>query len=738
MKMSNSHRTEPLTGSRGENVVPTFCALCGPSMGCGINCYVKDGRLVRVEGMKESPINRGKLCPKAFASPQWLYSPRRLEHPLVRTGARGEGKFARVSWDEALDIIAAKLNEQKKKYGPESLAVLSPQRRNYSDLLYRFLIAHGSPNYGHSGLCFVQRAFSFSYTLGAAPMPLPDFSNANLIIIWGANPVYAGTPMGNLQKILDARDKGARLVAIKPEMQPDAALADTWLPIRPGTDSALALAMLNVITGEKLYDADFVSTWCYGFEKLVPHVEHYTPEWAEPITGIPAQQIRDIARLYATTRGACILAGNAFDQTASSNNAVRAIAILMAITGNLDRPGGNIVPCGSTMPAVKSLHLRERYTQDWVEKLVGPEMPAPFQPWTEGTSSAYYRCFDSVLTEKPYPVRTIIAPGTQPTVITRGSRRIAEALEKLDFFAVIDVTRNAAMPWADVVIPVATMYECDHPFEAGIGNWIMARNKVVEPLGDYKSDFQFWLDLAVKMGYGDDFWHGSIEDCMNYQLENFGMTMEELRAYPHGIIYEPQPMVYEKYDRIFATPSSRLSSAPYLPQGKVAIYNTTFEQHGFNPLPEWVEAPESPTATPELLEQYPLMFFDTHTTDTYIHGWLQNVPCLREIEPDPWIHIHPDTARARGIEDGDRVVVESPHGWITVKAIHFPGIRPDVVMGIHGWWQGCDELGLPDLTPFDGGANVNVLYSTDREKAFDPLVTAMPKQTLVEVRKAGH
>jgi anaerobic selenocysteine-containing dehydrogenase len=316
---------------------------------------------------------------------------------------------------------------------------------------------------------------------------------------------------------------------------------------------------------------------------------------------------------------------------------------------------------------------------------------------------------------------------------------VIEALEKLDFFVVIDVMQTSSMPWADIVIPVASMYECDHPFEAsmmGMGSWIMARNKVIEPMGDYKSDYEFWLDLGVRMGYGEDFWQGDIEKCMNYQLENFGMTMEELRSHPAGLIYEPKQPVYEKYERIFATPSPRLSGAAYLPQGKVAIYNTSFEENGYNPLPEWVEPPESPISTPELLEKYPLTFFDTHTSEVYHHAWLRNIPYLREIQPDPWIHIHPDTARARGIEDGDWVIVESPHGWIKVKALYFPGIRPDTIMSLHGWWQGCEELGLPGYPLLDGGANVNILYTTDPEKAFDPVVTAMPKQTLVQVRKA--
>jgi anaerobic selenocysteine-containing dehydrogenase len=377
----------------GERMVRTICSLCGPMSGCGLNCYVKDSRLIRVEGMKEAPTNKGTLCPKAFASVQWVYSPQRLKYPLKRVGKKGEGKFEKITWDEALDTIARRLTEIKRKYGPESLAILVPQRRSYCDYLQRFLIAHGSPNYGHSALCFIQAAFGFGYTLGWPRLNRDgaDFERASLIMVWGANPVYSAGPLGNLRRILNAKERGAKLVVIKPEMQPDAAKADIWVPIRPGTDGALALAMLHVIINENLYDADFVSKWCYGFDKLVPHIQKYSPEWAEPITGLPANQIREIARLYATTKPACILAGNGFDQTVDSNNAVRAVAMLMAMTGNLDRPGGNVVSTGSTMPVVKSVHLRERYTQDFVDRLVGPEVASCFQPFMEGTSSAYYR-----------------------------------------------------------------------------------------------------------------------------------------------------------------------------------------------------------------------------------------------------------------------------------------------------------------------------------------------------------
>ena len=715
-------------------IIPTFCGMCGPSAGCGIYAHVRDGKFIRIEGMKESPLNRGRNCAKAHAAPEWVYSPDRLRHPMRRVGDKGEGRFQRITWDEALDVIADKLEEQKAKFGPESLGILSPARRSYSDYLYRFLAVHGSPNYCHSGICAMQNAFSFAYTLGTA-WPAADYQSSNLVIIWGKQPVYSGASKGATRLLVEARERGARIVAIKPTLEPDAAMADVWLPIRPGTDAALALAMLNVVVHESLFDADFVSRWCHGFDELTEHVRKYTPAWAEPITGIAADRISEVARLYAATKCAAIDAGNGLEHASSASDATRSIAILIAITGHFDRPGGNVVPLGSTMPAPRNITLKERCTREWVDKLVAPEFPKPFQPFIEGTSSAYFRAIESILTGKPYPLRAIIAPGTQPTVSTRGSKRVVDALRRLDFFVVIDVARTAEMAYADVVIPVATPYETDHPFEL-TPNWIMARNRVIEPLGDYKSMYEFWLDLGVRMGYGDQFWHGSMEECMNDQLAPLGMTIDELRTHPTGIVYPMKPMVYEKYEKIFSAQSPLLSKTPFLPQGKVAIYNTAFEEQGFSPLPEWREPPESPTATPELLKTYPLVFSDFHTSKVYNAGWLRNVPSLREILPFPTIQMHPDTARERGIEEGDWVIVESPYGWMKLKAELIPGIRPDTVMALHGWWQGCSAAGLLDYPILDGGANTNNMYSVDPDKAFDPLVTAMSSQTLVEVRKA--
>lgn len=716
----------------GEEAIPAFCAMCGPQANCRLYAFRKDGRMTRVMGMAESAVNRGALCAKGAASASWLYSPDRLQTPMVRTGARGEGKFSPVSWDEAIGLIAEKLLEQKAKYGPESLAILSPGGRDYKDIMLRFLAVHGSPNHAHSGICAMQRCFGYSYTLGDRPEC--DFAHSDLIIYWASQPVYSGPATGSTRALLDAKRRGAAIVAIKPSLEPDSAMADIWVPVRPGTDAALALAMLHVILDEELIDRAFIDRWCFGFDELCGHVRQYTPQWAEAITGVDAELIYRVARLYASTERACIDLGNGIEHAPSSCDAIRAVACLMAVTGHLDRPGCNVFRTPPAHPVPRSLQRRDLYTPELIEKLVAPEFPLPFQPFWEGPSSAYYRTIESVLTGKPYPIRALIAPGTQPSVSNRGSKNVIEALKAVDFFVVADVMRTAELPYADVVVPVTTPYESNHPFGMQ-SNMLIPHNRVVEPLGDYKSTFEFFLDLAVAMGYGDDFWHGDVDEMENYRLEPLGITVDELRRHPLGLeIAEKTPARYEKYDEVFARRSTRLTGAPYLPEGKVALYSTAFAEAGFAPMPVWREPPESLTGTPDTACRYPLILSDYHTTKTYSASWLRNIPPLREAAPQPTLHIHPDTARARGISDGDPVRVQSPHGWLRVRAEYCEGIRPDTVMMAHGWWQGCRELGLEDMPTGDGGANVNALYST-ADSAYDPLVTAMSSQTLVEVTR---
>jgi anaerobic selenocysteine-containing dehydrogenase len=364
----------------GETAIPTFCGMCGPTAGCGIYAFVKNGRFTRVAGMEESPINRGAICPKGHSAPQWVYSQDRLKFPLKRVGEKGEGRFKKISWNEAIKIVSDKLREQKEKYGPESLAILSPARRSYSPYLYRLLNAHGSPNYAHSGICAMQIAFALMHTIGVWPGPETDKSD--LIIYWGKQPIYSGPTMSGAKNLVKAKQRGAKIISIKPSVEPDVGFADIWVPVRPGTDAALALAMLNVVINEDLIDKEFVKKYCYGFDKLKVHVQKYPPEWAENITGVSSEQIKETARTYATTKKASIDLGNGLEHAHSASDAIRSVGILIAITGHLNRPGGNVAgdPFGmpGTMPTPIGITLRERYTQEMVEKLVAPEFPKAF------------------------------------------------------------------------------------------------------------------------------------------------------------------------------------------------------------------------------------------------------------------------------------------------------------------------------------------------------------------------
>jgi len=290
---------------------------------------------------------------------------------------------------------------------------------------------------------------------------------------------------------------------------------------------------------------------------------------------------------------------------------------------------------------------------------------------------------------------------------------------------VIDINYIPACDYADIVLPAAVGYEYDHGSFAAPLSWLKSREKVVEPVGEARADWQIWLDLAVKMGYGSDFWDGDVNKMMNYLLEPAKITIDELRKHPTGIQYPlGAPLAYEKFETLFKN----------LPHGKVQLYCETFEKVGGAPLPVYVPPPESPDRTPELLAKYPLILSDVHSGPVNEHAWLRNIPWLREIEPDPWLHINPKTAKERGIKDGDWVKVESPHGWIKMRAEYFEGVAPDVLMAQDGWWQECPELGKPAYTIFDGGSNMNVMYNYDL-KYMDPISSSQPKQTLVQVSK---
>lgn len=462
----------------GEVVVKhNWCQMCGPARThCSTLCYLKDGRFVNVEGNPDAGNNFGRgsrtLCGKANAAMQVPYSSQRVLYPMKRTGEKGEGKFERITWEQAIQEIADKLKEQKEQYGAESLGILSPQFYAVLGTLgRRFLNVHGSPNYMHSAICNSQRMFSRLVTLGgpnhmgATDTAPGQIDKTNLLVSWGYNSENSAINQGNPNSRLNRIEEGMQVIDIRPMCDALANRATEWVPVRPGTDCALALTILNYIIENDLYDHDFVENWCEGFEELAEHVKQYTIDWASGITSVPADQIERVAHMMGTIKPMGINVGNGIgDQQNDGHATVVAVCLIEAITGNLGIAGGGgakMIPPATLIPTKGIDILTDRLPETEEDKkngymagvsnLVAPETPRWFQTMKtqeSGPTSAYYKAIMSVLTEDPYPLRCIIGQSSNPLSATRCPKKVEEALKKLDYYVVMDTCWNSSCNYA--------------------------------------------------------------------------------------------------------------------------------------------------------------------------------------------------------------------------------------------------------------------------------------------------
>lgn len=752
----------------GLEVKHAFCQMCGPARThCSTLCYIKDGTWAHVEGNPAAGNNWGRgsrsLCAKGNSAMQVMYSPTRLQYPMKRTGEKGEGKFERITWDQAFEEISAKLLEQKEKYGAKSYAVLSPQYYAVLGTLgRRFLNVHGSPNYLHSAICNSQRMFSNLVTLGgpahaSCNKTMPgQLAKTKLLVNWGYNSENSAINQGNPNARLNAREAGQQTIDIRPMRDAMASHADIWVPVRPGTDCALAMAILNLIISNDLYDHDFVDNWCEGFDELAASVADCSAAWAEEVTGVPAEQVEQVAQLMGTVKPMAILCGNGIgDQQNDGHWAQACIDLIEAITGNIAVEGGSGASAPSAPALIKVNGIdtlsdrlpasEEDEANGWmagVSDLVAPETPRWFQTMQtqeSGPTSAYYKGLLSILTGEPYPLRAVLAQSSNPLSATRQPKTIVEALKKLDLYIVVDTEWNSSCDYADYVLPACVNYESANQIatkNSKDGTWIGINQKVAEPLGESMSDWEFYCRLADAMGYGDDFWHGDFDECLREQLDGTGITLEELREKGQVFVerteeFTPGQATTQNYEELFAS----------LPNGKVQCANSwiggkpnCMDTGELSAVPVYHGPAESIAGTPELAAEYPLVLSDVHAYRLCNHSYYANVPYLREMQPEPWFKVNPATAEKYGIADGDWCRVESPHGWVKLVARYFEGIAPDVLMARRGWWEDCQELGLPGYGCGDGGSEVNVLYDDDPAN-FDPFHSGMSKQTLVKISK---
>jgi anaerobic selenocysteine-containing dehydrogenase len=667
-------------------VVKSTCGLC--QTGCGVIVHVAGERVIQVEGDPDSPVNKGVLCEKGLASIEYLYAPSRLKQPLQRIGERGRGEWKEISWDAALERIAGQFTKIKGKYGPESLVFMRGCfKGGYQGThLARFANALGAPNIASMGsVCYVPRTNGSVITHGYSPVP--DYSYPpGCILVWGAN--LAETRIGEHRQTIRALEGGSKLLVIDPRKTKLSQKAEIWIQPRPGSDLAVALGMINVIINQDLYDKTFVSNWTVGFDELKRHVQDYPPEVVEKITWVKADDIKKIAMLYATTTPAVIQLGNAIDHNANNFQTARAVSILRAITGNLGLPGGEIwcSPPGILSPmGSPELDLRDKISADQRENRLNAKdglLPTIYYALPQSIVSA-------ILQGDPYPIRAGFIQAGNMLLTYTNARRTYEALNKLDFLAVADIFMTPTAALADIVLPAATYLEFDSISAPPYYPVAQIQQKIVK-VDDCRSDYDILNGLAKVMGLGEYFWE-SEEACMDDVLKPVGLTFKEFRNI--GVVVGKKE--YRKHEKDgFETPS-----------GKVELSSSQLNEWGFDPLPTYHELEETPYSDPTLAKAYPYVL-TSWKTGPFRHSGGRQIPSLREIQPDPVVWLHPDTAGKHGIAENEWVYIETKRGQIRQKARLTTDIDPRVVGVDYAWW--FPEKDGEALYGWDE-ANINVL-----------------------------
>jgi len=675
-------------------VIRTVCRECG--VRCGMLVHVQEGRAIKVESVSGPLKLMDELCPKAEASLERLYHPARLLYPQKRVGERGEGKWQRITWDEALDTIAQKFIIAKDRYGAESVVLAKGYYDRRADFVSRLGNTFGTPNVTSiDNTCYIPSASGRLITYGFDG--IPDLSGRpDCILCWGSS---ADPPL----------KPGGKLIVVNTLETEAAKRADMWLRPRPGTDLALALGMLHVIVNEKLYDKDFVDKWTAGFDKLEKHIQQYPPEKVAEITWIPSEKIIEAARLFTSYRYACLMNGNASEDTYNSTQCARAFSIIQAICGLLDIPGGTVNVEGTILfEATAEDILRNKLPKEQEAKRLGVE--AGYLPPDDLWDSIVCKpaeirpqhVMTAIFEEKPYPVQVLGVFGSNPLLTWSNSRRVYEALKKVNFLVVADLVMTPTAAMADFVLPVASYLESDAVIVSGTGMGVFhlqAQQRVAQ-IGECRSIPEMIIGLANRLGLGEYFGKDLHTFLDNY-LTPMGMTFDELRRRPSVI---SSTIRYRKYsERGFNTPS-----------GKVEIYSSLCEQWGYEPLPIYHEPEETPVSAPELVNEYPLILTSTHEAN-YVHSQDRYLEGLRKHKPNPLVVIHPETAGRLGISEGDQVFIENKRGRIKQIATLSEGVDQRVVSVGYCWW--FPERGISQMYGWDE-ANINIL--TDDSPPYSP------------------
>ena len=661
-------RAEPL-----EDTTATICEMC--HWYCGAIARVVDGKVVKLDGNPEHPNSRGKLCARGNAGIGLLYDPDRVKTPLIRAGARGDGKYKKASWDEALNYIAEKMETIKRDYGPEAVCLFNGG--GCSSHLIPLMAAFGSPNFGNPAFaqCRGPRDIGFQLTFGdypGAPERL-DLANSKMIVLFGS---HLGENMHNsqVQDFAEAIGRRAKLIVVDPRFSTAAGKADHWLPIRPGSDMALMLAWTNILIRESLYDRDYLERYATGFEELAASVAGCTPEWAAKETEIPASLIVETAVEIGRYKPAvCIHPGRHASWYGNDVQRSRALAILTAILGSWGREGGFYLPSKASL---KKTQLPKAYPIPQKEALIDLA-PYPLAGRAGVANGITNVARAATLTGKPYPIKGWIVMGTNVVKAMPNEKETIEAINKLDLLVTAEILPLDTAMLSDVILPSASYLEQFTDLVVDRGRYLSVSmgKAAVMPLYESKDGYTIAKEIAKRLDLADYFPWETLEDKIKEQCKSWKIDFDELCKSGYARFKNTYgPYITPENQPVFRTPS-----------GKIELYSKELERHGFDPIPKY-----TPIGDPE--EGYFRLLYGRSPVHSFSRS--TNNPLLTQLHGENEVWINARKAKAIGIVNGQYVTLVNQDGATSnrVKAKVTQRIREDCVYMVHGFCSSSKEL----------------------------------------------
>lgn len=698
--------------------VPTNCRFCGYQ--CGIIATVQDGRVMKVTpDPSRFPNDRQVLraCVRWPMIPKVMDHPQRINYPLKRVGERGRGNWQRISWDQALDEIAGKLHTLKQEFGPEVLATSIGGPHTTYWPLHRFMSLFGSPNnMGIGQICWNPGIWVNTLTYGWPIDMELDPAATECAILWGVNPGESDNSLF-WQTVREFSQTGKPLIVVDPRRTKTAERASLWLSVRPGTDIYLALGLLHIVVKEKLYHPSFVENWCHGFDHLEKHLAPYTPSYVESATGVKAGDIIKAARLYTRGTPSTLFSGRGIDQLGvNSFPTHRALAILRAITGNLDVPGASHLGEMPDFIPELDLELSEPFAATHPNHLgKGKPLLQSYAgygkvreltmkhdkrlPMRYLTSAHPNLVWQAMLTGEPYPIRSMIVMASNPLLTQADTRLIYQALKSLDLLVVLELFQTPTSMLADYVLPSAGALE--RPLletKAGVANIAYGGDQAVEPYYERRPDFYFWKELGMRLGQKKDWPWETYHEALEASLSPLDLTWDEFCL--TGLYCRENR--YCKYEEM--NPKSGLPAGFATSSGKVEVFSELLQEIGADPLP-------LPKELTEKNKDFPLMLMTGARLQPYYASSYHQLEWFRSLHPEPWAEMSADTARKLRLDDGCPVWVETERGKarFVAKIIE---MCDDAVSVEYGWWYPEMTAAEPDL----GGmwlSNANMLTGGD-------------------------